>query len=181
MKPFLIACALLLTGCATYIQKRNINRLDGYSVRYPAEMARLSNQLYPCFNGKAKSDTVIKFGKPDTTYLKGDTTLIIRHDTVFKTIRLQGKTIIIPKYTTIHDTIADNRALASCTIQLRIKADSVVTLKANLSDKEKSLNVWRWIAIGLISVLGVYTAIKGYLLVSGGGVVNTAGDILKKL
>jgi sensor c-di-GMP phosphodiesterase-like protein len=144
-------------------------------------MAKLSNQLYPCFNGKAKSDTVIVHGKPDTSYLKGDTTIIIRHDTVFKTIRLASQNVIIPVTTTIHDTIADNRALASCTMQLRIKADSVVTLKANLFDKEKSLNVWRWIAIGLISVLGVYTAIKGYLLVSGGGVVNTAGDILKKL
>ena len=181
MRPFLIACALLLCGCASYIQKRNINRLGGYSIRYPAEMAKLSNQLYPCFNGKAKSDTVIVHGKADTTFLKGDTTVIIKHDTVFKTITKPSLRIVIPDYITIHDTIPDNRALQACSLNAKIKADSLLIVKTQYGTADKKANLYFWILIAISAVILGVTVIKAYKFFSGGAVTNVAGDILKKL
>ena len=181
MRTILALCALLLCGCASYIQKRNIARLDGYAVRYPAEMAKLSNQLYPCFNGKAKSDTVIVHGKADTTFLKGDTTVIIKHDTVFKTITKPSLRIVIPDYITIHDTVQDQRSLQACSLNAKVKADSLVIVKTQYATADKNAHLYFWILVGIGAVVLGFTVIKAYKFFSGGAVTNVAGDILKKL
>jgi hypothetical protein len=131
-------------------------------------MAKLSNQLYPCFNGKTKSDTVIVHGKADTTFLKGDTTVIIKHDTVFKTITKPSLRIVIPDYITIHDTVQDQRALQACSLNAKVKADSLLIVKTQYATADKKATTYFWILVAIGAVILGFTVIKVYQFVNGG-------------
>lgn len=196
MKLILTACTLLLlTGCATYIQKRNVARMDSYAVQYPAEEARLANWLYPCFTGKAKSDTQVSFLKPDTTWVqkRQDTDSIHFKpgtDLTFRPTLIGGgpitfdgsiQRITTHEVKTIHDTVTDQRALSACTTAAKAKSDSLIVQTTNLAASNKNKSVWRWIALACIAVIVVRTVWSAYRFFTGGAVANTAGNILKKL
>jgi len=173
----LIWMLTLLLSISCNVQKREIGRLDGYSIKYPAEFARLSNMLNPCFTGKAKSDTVTN---TVVTQLPGDTSIstVLKHDSVFisKTINLPGKTIT--STVTVHDTIPDNRALNSVNGQFKIKADSLVISKTLLSDKSKAKNTWMWIALSACSLILIFLGVKTYLFFSGGAILGTVKKLI---
>lgn len=182
MKPLIIACTLLLlSGCAKYIQNRNVARMDSYAVQYPAEEARLANWLYPCFTGKAKSDTIRTEGKRDTIITPGKTVITHVKDTIVKTVTLPGRQVTIPTFLTIHDTVTDQRALSACTTAAKVKSDSLVTVKTQYTTANKKANLYFWILAGIAGVVLVYLGIKTYIFFTGGAVANTAGNILKKL
>jgi sensor c-di-GMP phosphodiesterase-like protein len=169
MRRLLIPVCLVLAGCN--IQKREVARLDTYSVKYPAEMARLSNWLYPCFTGKAKSDTVMQT-RHDTVTNPG--TVVITHvkDTVVKTVTLPGKTITNTMQVTIHDTINDQRAIAACQSAAKVKSDSLVVRNTQLTQTTKSRSTWMWIAIGCMVVIVVSLVVKVYSFISGGALTK---------
>jgi len=178
MKPFLavLSALLFLVGCN--IDKRNQERMEVYAVRYPSQFKILTNTLDPCFNGIAKSDTVVVKGKPDTVITPGGTTTItsIKKDTVYVT-KTVYKTVIQPVTKTIHDTVSDNRALQSSQAIYKIKSDSLVTVKAQLKQTSHSESIWRLFTLVLgVFIIG-FIVIKVYTLFSGGGEVSA----IKKL
>lgn len=172
----LVAC--LLCGCSqSWYQRRDVKKLDALSIQQPAEMARLANQLYPCFKGVAKSDTVTQFGPADTIYRPGDTSVIMRHDTAFRTItntRFIDRNIT----KTIHDTVVDNRAQQANDALFKVKSDSLVIEKTLLVQKSKAKNIWMWIAVGCISAIVITIAVKVYQFFAGGAVASAAKKIL---
>jgi hypothetical protein len=170
---------LYLTGCSTaYKTARDIKKLDVGFIAQPAEAARLSNWLFPCFTGKAKSDTLYK---RDTVNLPGDTSkkITVRHDTVYSetVIKLPGK--IIDNSETIHDTIPDHRALSDVMLQLATSNQRADKAEQQLADTQKSENVWRWIAIGLMAVVFGTVIWKIYKLFNGGAVESAVTEIKK--
>lgn len=166
MKRILIPLCIIMVGCN--IQKREVSRLDSYAVKYPAEMARLSNWLYPCFTGKAKSDTVRIEGKRDTVMTPGSIVITKVKDTVIKTVTLSGRQITIPTFITIHDTISDQRAIAACQSAAKVKSDSLVVRNTQLSQTKTSRSTWMWIAIGCMSLIIITVVVKVYTFFSGG-------------
>jgi hypothetical protein len=169
MKLFVImaTAVLLLAGCKS-LQQRQIRKLDDLVLQQPAEFARLSNILNPCFSGKAKSDTVITQGKGDTTtvtrYIQGEPG---KNDTVFI-----NKKIVVPYKYSIHDTVPDTRGLAACNIIARAAADSLLITKTKLSlvqsqtQKTKG-DLVKWI-IGLSLLLAAIIGFSIYKFFSGG-------------
>lgn len=150
----LLLLTLFLTGCsAAYKQAQDVKKFDGYAIQYPAEMSRLANLLDPCFKGVAKSDTVIKQGKRDTVITPGSTVITHVKDTVIKTVTLAGRQVTIPTFITIHDTLADNRAISAVQGQYRVKGDSLIVVKTQLATTAHSRNIWMWIAIGCMVVI----------------------------
>ncbi len=105
----LLLISLLIAGCgSSYYVKRDVNRLDGLSLQYPNEFAKLSNTINPCFTGAAKSDTIVKHTS-DTIITAGMERLVPGAPGKPDTLYLPGKTIRNNIYTTIHDTVTDNR------------------------------------------------------------------------
>lgn len=154
---------LLLVVTACNVQKRDITKLDKLFVQYPSESARLSNWLYPCFSGKAKSDTVVIDGKVDTLFQKGDTVSALRHDTVRTTIT-KTISIVKPVLTMIHDTVRDMRKIAALDDQIKDGRDSTVQYRTQLQDKNKAKNTWMWIAISAIGVITIFVIAKIILI-----------------
>ena len=177
MRGILVGCMalLFLVGCNT--QKRNIKRLDAYFLQYGGEASRLSNLVYPCFTGVAKSDTVIQT-KIDTVvhFAPLYTVDSLSHDTVFRT-RVQIKTITNTVIKTIHDTVQNMRLVASLNDQIKEKQDSVVTYRTKLVDVKHGKNIWMWIAIGSSSLILIFIIAKVVLLFYGGA----AGSVINKL
>lgn len=173
MKKLIPLLALvILAGCN--VQKYQVKQLDKYSILQHSEFLRLSDLLNPCFQGKAKSDTTIIFGKADTTYTKGDTVTVLRHDTVIVTIKLPGRNIDRPgKTVTIHDTIPDTRRINTLTDQLGAANNAKLTLTTQLTDKSATARTRLYWMIGLIALIVIYIAIKIYIFFSGGAVAGT--------
>jgi len=169
MKKALLIC-LLFTGCASYIQKRNVSRLDNYSVRYPAEMSRLSNWLYPCFNGKVKSDTIFLKQNPDTVSTF-QTTYVTKHDTVTVTKTQQIK-IKIPTVQIITDTVSDLRHISTLLNDLKIKNDSLVVYKTKFAISAKNASVYLWVIIAIAFITVIYSGIKIYKFFTGGSIAK---------
>jgi|GEM_PF-1985444 hypothetical protein len=171
MKKILIL-SLLLAGCGSaYYANRDVKRMDGLSLQYPGEFAKLSNQLNPCFTGKAKSDTIIK-QVSDTVVSAGIERLIPGAPGKPDTLYLPGKTIKNNIYTTIHDTIPDNRALNACRGTEKSAADSLLIIKtqsAQLKADKSSLIKW---VTGLALLLLVFLGISVYKFFSGGAVLG---------
>lgn len=170
-----LSALLLLTACN--VQKREIAKLQVYSIRYPAEFKILANTIDPCFTGVAKSDTVIKIGKADTVNLPGSTVITHVKDTVIKTITLPGKKITQPVYTTIHDTVTNDRALQACQSVQKGISDSLVVVKTQLVSTKGNLNIWRWIAICAGALILIFIVVKVYAFFSGGA----AASAIKKV
>ncbi len=129
----LLPILLFLASCsASYRQAQDIKKLDALAIQQQPAFKRLANLLDPCFTVRGKSDTVIKQGKRDTLYTPGS--IIITHvkDTVVKTVTLPGRQVTIPTFTTITDTIPDNRALTACRALFKVKADSLNKVNAKL-------------------------------------------------
>lgn len=163
-----LSALVLLTACNT--QKRQIKRLQALSLAQPIEFARLSDLLNPCFDGTAKSDTIVKVdtiitpGKSDTVYTKG------KGDTVIKTITVKQAGKTINKTTTIRDTVKDLRSLQVLNNSLKVKSDSLVVVKTQQASTKKNLGVWRLIALIACGVILVFVGIKVYTFFTGGAV-----------
>lgn len=166
MKNLIIIFSLFLI-CGCNVERRQLDKLDAYSIKYPIEMQRLANQLYPCFDGKAKSDTVIKT-HTDTLIQDGVTTTVRIKDTVYVTKTMPGKVITRTNTVTIRDTLKDLRSEGVLNNELRTKSDSTIIYKTQLLQAKKSKNTWMWIAIAGMVLIGGFLAIKIYLLISGG-------------
>jgi len=145
----LIPLLLLLTSCsATYRQQRDVKKLDALAVQQQPEFKRLANLLDPCFTGVAKSDTVIST-HTDTLVKDGVTTIVKVKDTVYVTKTLPSKIITNTRTLSIHDTVTNDRAIVYWEDQTKIKADSLLILKTQLSSTKHGKNIWMFIAIGL--------------------------------
>lgn len=165
MKYLIIFSLFLLCGCN--VERRQLDKLDAYAVKYPTEMRMLANQLYPCFDGKAKSDTVIKT-HTDTLIQDGVTTTVRIKDTVYVTKTLPGRIITVTKTLKITDTVENKRLTGVLTDQLKATSDSTLIYKTQLLQVKKEKRTWMWLAIGLGALILVFLAIKVYLLISGG-------------
>lgn len=170
MRVVLMACValLFLYGCNT--QKRDIKRLDTYFVQYGAESARLSNLIYPCFTGKAKSDTIIKT-KIDTVIGFSGSIHVdsVSHDTVYRT-RIKVQTITKTVINDIHDTVQNMRLVTGLNLQIKDLRDSMVTYRTKLTDAKNGKNTWMWIAIGGIGLIVVTIVVKVVKLFYGGAI-----------
>jgi hypothetical protein len=150
--------------------------MDGLSLQYPNEFARLSNLINPCFTGKAKSDTTIK--RVSDTVINAVTQLIPGKAGTPDTLYLPGKTIRNNIYTTVHDTIPDNRALNACNINARSAADSLLIIKTqNIQLKTDKGSLIKWL-ISLAVALLVLMGISIYKFVTGGVVAGTIKTLL---
>jgi hypothetical protein len=178
MKKLLLFSSLLLCGCsASYRQQRDIKKLDGLVLAQPNEFARLSNLINPCFSGKAKSDTVIKT-HTDTLINQGTTITVRVKDTVYVTKTTAGRTIINTRTLSIHDTIADGRAMSVATSQLKIKSDSLIVRNTQYTKATHDKNTWMWIAIGAIALIVIYIVAKVVIFFYGGGWANTIKKVI---
>jgi hypothetical protein len=182
MKKLLITIAtvfllLTLTACnSSWYVKRDVKRLEVLSLEYPNEFAILSNKLNPCFKEIAKSDTIIRHttdtidnsierlvagkpGKPDTLYLP-------------------GKTIRNNVYTTVHDTLSDNRALSALIISGKITADSLIIVKTqNTLLISNKVSLIKWV-VGLSLILLSAMGVSIYKFLSGGVITDTLKKIV---
>jgi len=189
-------CCLMIYGCSQkWYDARNINRMQSYMPRYQPEASALANQLWPCFKGPLRSDTVTTLGKADTSisislldtawsrsWSAGSLTLADSNAAMqfdhSKPITIT-KTIKIPVIKTVIDTVVDNRNEATLTLQLKGASDNLVKATTQLADKTKSCKTWMWIAIGCIVLIVVFVAIWVYkTFFTGGGVVKTAAKLL---
>lgn len=175
-KYLLILCSVIIVGCsASYRQQRDKKKLDALAIEQQPEFKRLANLLDPCFgNTIIHSDTVIKLGKRDTVQLAGSTIITHVKDTVVKTITLPGKIVTVNKFTTITDTVPDNRALSDIQAQLKVAHDSVTSLKATLKQVQSGKKNWMWTAIGALVGLLVIIIIGVYKFINGGFVKSAA-------
>lgn len=182
MKPipffYLCVAVFVLNGCsATYRQQRDIKKLDALAVQQQPEFKRLANILDPCFSGKAKSDTVIST-HTDTLVKDGITTIVKVKDTVYVTKTLPGRTIINTRTLSIHDTLRDQRSENVINNVLRLKADSLIIVKTQQASTKHTLNIWRLIAISLISLLAIYFIARIIIFFYGGGWTNTIKKVI---
>ena len=170
-KTISIVLLCLFTGCSTsYYVKRDTKRLDGLSLQYPAEFASLANKLDPCFTGQAKSDTLTK--QTVDTIFNSVERLIPGKPGQPDTVYMPGKIIRDNILTTIHDTLADNRALTACAASGKTSADSLLSVKTmdtQLSAEKGSLVKW---VIGLALALLLITGISIYKFLSGGAITG---------
>ncbi len=169
MRKLVLIPLIVLCGCsAQYKQHRDIKKLQSLVLQQPNEFARLSDLLNPCFDGTAKSDTVITL-HTDTLTLNGTTDTVRTKDTVRITIKLPGKQITNTRTVAIHDTVKDGRSEAYLKTQLQVKSDSLVVSKTQLSQTKKTRNIWMWIAIGALLIIVISVAIKVYKFFTTGG------------
>jgi hypothetical protein len=172
-----INLAIALTGCgSSWYVKRDIKKLDGLSIQYPTEFARLSNELNPCFTGTLKSDTVVQ--RSSDTVINSIEHFVVgepgKHDTLY----LPGKTIRNNIYITIHDTIPDNRALNACAVISKKAADSLLIIKTQSSQlRTDKGSLIKWVIALGIAILAII-GINIYKFFSGGAV---AGIVKKAL
>jgi hypothetical protein len=174
----LLLLTLLIAGCgSSYYVKRDIKHLDGLSLQYPNEFAKLSNMINPCFTGAAKSDTVVKHTS-DTIVTAGIERLVPGRPGKPDTLYFRGKTIRNNIYTTIHDTVTDNRALNASHVIAKSAADSLIIIKtqnAELKIDKSSLIKW---VIGLAVVLFSVLGFSIYKFFSGGAILGTVKNII---
>jgi hypothetical protein len=171
---------IILTGCNT--QKKEVERLEVYAVRYPNQFKVLANTLDPCFNGVAKRDTIIVKGKADTVLTPGSTSTVttLGHDTVFvtKTVTTQGKTITVPIIKTIRDTVINNRVLQATQALFSIKSDSLVVVRTQLIQTRHSRSIWMWIAIGCMGLILIFFIAKIVIFFNGGGYASVVKKVI---
>jgi hypothetical protein len=174
----LLLISLLIAGCgSSYYAKRDIKRLDGLSLQYPNEFTKLSNMINPCFTSAAKSDTVVKHTS-DTIIAAAIKRLVPGGPGKPDTIFIPGKTIRSNIYTTIHDTVPDNRALNASNVIAKSAADSLIIIKTqNVELKTDKSSLIKWVigfAIVLLSVLGFSI----YKFFSGGAILGTVKNLI---
>jgi hypothetical protein len=160
-----LLCGLLFFAC------NPVKRLDSLAVQQPNEMARLANLLYPCFNGKAKSDTVYRTDSI-VTPSKRDTLVTRVKDTVYKRIIIQLPGKVITRTLTIHDTVPDTRAKAALEAQATQDIQQTIKATTQLTDANKAKKTWLWIAIAEGVLIVGFLAVKIYLWFNGGSLVS---------
>lgn len=172
MKQLLLFGAILgfLFGCN--VDKRNIERMQVYAVRYPNQFKTLANTLVPCFNGKAKSDTVIttRFDTVTNTVDRIVPGAPGKPDTIYKS----GKTIVKTITHKITDTIVNDRAIAALQSTNKITSDSLTITKTKLDTATKKANKfekWFWLIVIIEgAAMLVFVGIKIYTLATGGAI-----------
>jgi hypothetical protein len=169
----LLLLSLFIAGCrSSYYVNRDVKLLDGLSLQYPKEFTRLSNLINPCFTRIAKSDTVVKHTS-DTivTLIEGKPG---KPDTIYR----PGKTISNNIYTTIHDTVADNRAINACNVIAKSAADSLIIIKTqNIQLKADKSTLIKWV-MGLVVVLLIFFGACIYRFFSGGAILGTVRKLV---
>jgi len=152
----LLFLSLFIAGCrSSYYVNRDVKRLDGLSLQYPKEFARLSNLINPCFTRIAKSGRVVK-QTSDTIITAGAEPLIQGKPGKPDTIYRPGKTIRNNIYTTIHDTLTDNRAINACNVFAKSAADSLIVIKTqSIQLKADKSALIKWV-IGLAVLLLIF-------------------------
>lgn len=176
MKKLLLLIPLFIFGCGS-LKDRQIRKLDALVLQQPLEFSRLSNLLNPCFSGKAKSDTVIKV-HTDTLIQDGSTTTVRIKDTVYVTKTKPGRVITNTRTLSIHDTVENQRKTGVLNNQLVVKSDSLTIVKTQLAATKHGRNIWRMIAIGLISLVVIFTVAKVVIFFYGGGWANTIKKVI---
>ncbi len=163
--PILLCALLLLAACST--QKKQIEKLQTYSVKYPNEFKTLAALLAPCVDINPKSDTIYRT-KTDTLETPGNTIIEHRNDTVFITKQLPGRTIYKTNTETVTKTVADSRMLDACAIKSRAVEDELLETQTQLKQKSEAKNTWMWIAIGCMAFIIIAVVIKVYSEIKGG-------------
>jgi len=174
----LLLISLLIAGCgSSYYATRDVKRLDGLSLQYPNEFAKLSNMINPCFTGAAKSDTVVKHTS-DTIVTAGIERLVPGSPGKPDTLYFPGKTIRNNIYTTIHDTVTDNRALNASAVIAKSSTDSLIIIKTqNVELKTDKSSLIKWV-IGLAIVLLSFLGFSIYKFFSGGVILGTVKNFI---
>jgi hypothetical protein len=174
----LLLLSLFIAGCgSSYYAKRDVKRLDGLSLQYPKEFARLSNLINPCFTGMAKSDTVIK-QTSDTIVMARIERLVPGNPGKPDTLYLPGETIRNNIYTTIHDTVTDSRAISTCNLIARSSADSLLICKTqNIQLNAGKTSLIKWVT-GLAVLLLIFLGTGIYRFISGGAVLGAVKKLL---
>jgi hypothetical protein len=174
----LLLLSLLIVGCgSSYYVKRDTKRLDGLAIQYPNEFEKLSNMINPCFTVAAKSDTIVKHTS-DTIITAGIERLVPGAPGKPDTVYFPGKTIRNNIYTTIHDTVTDNRALNASTILAKSAVDSLIIIKTQSMElKTDKINLIKWV-IGLGVVLLAVLGFSVYKFFSGGAILGTVKNLI---
>lgn len=179
--------ALLLTGCASYIQDRNIARQHRYNALYLSPLAQDCNQFFPVKDSVGKpiftSATNINYtGEIDSLEVlirrlsvdNANKTVIFAPGNEAVITQLQQKiaalkaaykpckpdTVKIPIYR------VDEAAVKVWQDKYRAKADSLITQNTNLATSNKNKSVWRWIALGCMGLITVSVVWKVYKFVN---------------
>jgi len=160
-----------IAGCGpSYYIKRDVKKLGILSLQYNTEFARLSNKLNPCFTGIAKSDTVVKY-TTDTLINKVERLVPGKPDRP-GALYLPCKTIRHNVFTTVYDTVWDNRALNACNTVGKAASDSLLIVKTqNNRLKAGEGNLIKWV-IGLAVVLLIFLVMGVYRFINGGAVLG---------
>ena len=174
----LLLLSMFIAGCgSSYYIKHDVKRLDGLSLQYPNEFARLSNLVDPCFTGFAKSDTVVK-QTSDTIITAGIERLVPGQPGKPDTLYIPGKTIRNNIFTTIHDTVTDSWALKAVDAVAKIAADSLIITKTqNIQLKANKSSLIKWVA-GLALTLLFVLGISVYKFFSGGAIAGTVKNLI---
>jgi hypothetical protein len=160
--------ATLLSGCSqAWLDARKDHKLTTLAVERKSTFLALSDELNPCFQGKAKSDTTVVFGLRDTMIVQGDTVTTVTHDTIVRTIHLPGKIITQPIQTTIHDTVQDGRAIATLSDQVSTSKDALIKSQQQLADQKSTSTLYHWLFYGLLAFDVIYFGIKIYTGITG--------------
>ena len=176
-------------------QKRQVRRLDELAILQKSEFLRLSNTLNPCFNGKAKADTSIIYGTPDTNFSfswhldSGYNLKLAPFPGVLPSslpkIITKTVTIRVPIREIITDTVPDMRKIAALNDiitdqQNQIQDAQKATIKAQqqYQDANASATYYKRAFWALVAVLGLYIGLRIYLKFSGTG---TVASIIKKI
>jgi len=206
---FVMICYLMLAGCASYIQKRNIARQHLYNYEYPNELAKDCLEQFPVKDsvGKiiftpalnvdytAKIDSLELLVKNlsfllDTRPAAVDLPASSKNSDLSNTIAQLKSTIETLKSAykpckpdTVKQPIyrIDNAAVEVWQDKYKVQHDSVTTVKAQYYDKQKSMDAWRLIAIICLVVITGSIIWKIYKAFNGGAVADTADAIIKKL
>jgi hypothetical protein len=173
----LLTIVIAIASCGpSYFMKRDVKKLDALSLQYNTEFARLSNELNPCFTGAAKSDTVVKH--TTDTVINSVERLVPGKPGRPDTLYLPGKSIRNNVFTTVHDTVWDNRALNACKAIDKAASDSLLIIKTqNFQLKAAKSGLIKWVT-GLGLALLIFLGTGVYRFVSGGAIVGTVKNLI---
>lgn len=154
---FFILVLILLGGC--YTAKKASDQVDKAILKYPDVAATELRKAFPC-----------KVVNKDTIYTLGDTTIEVNcpetyisdtvynhtHDTIVS-IEYKNKTVKVPvtlpvKTVTIVQQVKDE----TCEPIIKGLQDKVAQLTTDKEHYIGKFNMWKWIAIGLMCLIGLY-------------------------
>lgn len=179
--------AVLLTGCASYIQKRNVARQHRYNALYLSPLAQDCNQFFPVKDSTGKpiftpADNINYTNEIDSLevlvrrlsvdnanktviFAPGNEALITQLQQKIAALKAAYKpckpdTVKIPIYR------VDEAALKVWQDKYRAKADSLTIQNTNLATTKKSRSQWMIIAIACMTVVVLRIVWKVYKFIN---------------